>query len=352
MSFLTTAWSMVIAASFILAIQHFVIWTNNRRITANLIFSITAFGATVSALFELFQRQTTSIEIYQQAVRLGHLPTFILLVSLVWFVDIYFGTAKRWLTILISSMWVLALVINFTSDSSLTFQSIAEIKRIPLPWGEEFSIPIGLANKWKYLADSASLLILIFVIDASIRLWQTGNKRRAIIVGGSIIFFIVLAGIHTPLVDAGIIKTPYLISFAFLGIMVAMSLELLSEVIKIPILSKEILSQELRWENLLNSMKVAIVEIDRDGKIFYVNPYYIIFFGHNNKEIIGKHYSTFLLENENEDVTQFSKSIGPSDNFPLLNLEMDGADGSKKIVNWQSVNFINLLNTPLLHRDT
>ena len=341
MSFLTSAWSFVIAASLILALQHIVIWFYNRQSTTNLLFSFTALGAAVSALIELLQLQTTSIEIYHQVVRFGHIPIFILLISLVWFVDIYFGTARRWLTILITSMWSVALIINFTSENSLTFQSISEIQRVTLPWGEEFSIPIGTANNWKYLADAASLLILVFIIDASIKLWQTGNKRRSLIVGGSIIFFIVLAGIHTPLVDEGIIKTPYMISFAFLGILIAMSLELLSDVIKIPKLSKKILSQEIRWKNFLNNMQVAIMEIGRDEKISFVNPFCINFFGLNDKEIIGMHYSGFLTETAKKSVAKFAKSTEKSGNIPVFRLEMVGADRATKIVDWQSVKIFN-----------
>lgn len=53
---------------------------------------------------------------------------------------------------------------------------ITEIIRIPLLWGEEFSIPVGTANSWKYVADFASILILFFISDASIRLWKNGNQ--------------------------------------------------------------------------------------------------------------------------------------------------------------------------------
>ena len=225
MSLLTVLWSIVIAASFILAIQHLMIWFKLRSSTSNLLFSISAISASFVAIFEFLQLQTTSIETYQLVVKLGHIPVFLLLVSLVWFVDIYFGTGKRWLTILISVMWTLALIINFASETNLAFESISELKRVTLPWGEEFSLPVGTANSWKYITDVASFLILIFIIDATIRLWKSGETQRALIVGGSMVFFILLAGIHTPLVDAGLIKSPYLVSFAFLGIIFAMSSE-------------------------------------------------------------------------------------------------------------------------------
>lgn len=44
--------------------------------------------------------------------------------------------------------------------------------------------------------------------------------------------FILLAGIHTPLVDAGVVATPYMISFAFLAIVFALSYQVVVDAVK------------------------------------------------------------------------------------------------------------------------
>ncbi len=337
MSLLLIGWTIIITACFTLAIQHLVLWFNYRKDLSNLLFSFTAIGAGLSAIIEILQLQTSTIVAYQHLVRIGHIPIYILLVSLVWFVDIYFGTAKRWLTTIITTLWSIALVINFTSEYNLTFESITEIIRIPLLWGEEFSIPVGIANSWKYVADLASILILLFISDASIRLWKNGNKRRAFIVGGSIILFILMAGIHTPLVDEGIVKTPYLVSFAFLGIIVAMSIELINDILRIPLLSKKVLSQDIRWKSLLNNMKVAVIEVNSKGEIIFVNPFHQQFFGHNEDEIIGKHYSELLSNEENDDLSNFSESIQENNDIPPFKMQMHGTGSELKVINWNVV---------------
>ena len=51
---------------------------------------------------------------------------------------------------------------------------------------------------------------------------RRGERRRAALVGGASSLFILSAGIHAPLVDAGLIATPYMISFAFLAIVLVM----------------------------------------------------------------------------------------------------------------------------------
>jgi hypothetical protein len=79
---------------------------------------------------------------------------------------------------------------------------------MPTFWGEPFTLAAGLANPWVHLANLASVLIVVYVLDAVVRSWRAGEGRRAVLVGGSVAVFIVLGGIHAPLVDAGLIETP------------------------------------------------------------------------------------------------------------------------------------------------
>ncbi len=72
-------------------------------------------------------------------------------------------------------------------------------------------------------AYAGVLLMLIFAVDASVRLWRRGNRRRAVIVGGSLIFFILAAGVHCALIERGLIRSPYWISWFYLAILIAMS---------------------------------------------------------------------------------------------------------------------------------
>ena len=70
--------------------------------------------------------------------------------------------------------------------------------------------------------DGDTVQIAFHVIDASFRAWRRGARQAALVVGGGITFFILAAGIHTPLVDAGLVATPPMISVAFLAILLAL----------------------------------------------------------------------------------------------------------------------------------
>src|SRR5213082_3501414 len=59
-----------------------------------------------------------------------------------------------------------------------------------LSWGGEMaSVPLGIPNHWSLVNQVTLLLLLAFFIDATITVWRRGDRQRALLVGGSIIFF-------------------------------------------------------------------------------------------------------------------------------------------------------------------
>jgi len=240
MSLLTIAWSMCAAACLMLALMHILLWLKYSQNRVYLLSSLMAFAACASALLELGLLSTQSIETYRVLIRWENTIIFMILVPMIWFVQVYFHATRRWLAVTITLLWCLGIMINWASPYSLTFSSIDELRRLPAFWGEQFTVPYGTENPWKALADTASLLILVYVADATVRSWCLMKQREALIIGGGILLFIISAGIHTPLVDAGIVHTPYMVSFAFLAIVATMSYQLASEAMRAQYVQREL----------------------------------------------------------------------------------------------------------------
>ena len=47
-----------------------------------------------------------------------------------------------------------------------------------------------MPNPWILVAQLSLLLLVIFVVDAAITVWRRGDRRQALVVGGSIVFFV------------------------------------------------------------------------------------------------------------------------------------------------------------------
>ena len=133
MSIMTICWSAAGAMCFTLAFMHLLIWVQQRKAIAHLLFTVAAGAAGLNAFSELFGLQEESIDVYMIVFKLGHIPVALILNALVWFIVVYFGTARRWLAYTISALWVITLILNFTLPYSIVFAELPELTRVPLP---------------------------------------------------------------------------------------------------------------------------------------------------------------------------------------------------------------------------
>ena len=147
------------------------------------------------------------------------------------------------------------LILNFIFTPNLNFRQITRLRQF---WwgGEIISVPIGVANPWGSLSSVSLLLLLIFFVDATITVWRRGDRRRALIVGGSMIFGAILAW-HVPLVIWGIIEVPFFLCFAYSGIVAAMGYELSNDMAQRAQLARQLEASEADLREIQERMELA-----------------------------------------------------------------------------------------------
>ena len=232
MSWITMAWSMDAALCFTLAGIYLLVWWKQREGRAHLLFACSAVAAGVIAVLELTSMRTETTAQYGALLRWAHLPVWILIVSVVWFVRTYLRAGRAWLAWSVCSLRTLALVLNFLFTPNLNYREITSLRHLSWWGGETVSAPVGVPNPWTLVGQLSVLLLLIFLVDATITVWRRGDRRRALIVGGSAISFITLALGQSALVIWGVIESPFFISFPYLGIVAAMGYELSSDLLR------------------------------------------------------------------------------------------------------------------------
>jgi len=191
--------------------------------------SIMTFGAGFVTLFEFALVMADDIPTAEIWLRQLHLALFITVLSLVAFIRIYLNAGSRWLIVTIGLMWSCTLIADIVSTGSFIRTQITDLYRLETVWGESYSIAVGLVTPWKYLTDVASVLVFVFLAQATLTARRNGLRGRAVIVGGSSIAFILIAGILVPLQDAGIVTVPLITSAAFLTIVVALASQLIND---------------------------------------------------------------------------------------------------------------------------
>ena len=249
MSWITIVWSAAAGACLLMALMHVLVWSRNRRAWANLCFAITVLGVIGLVACEMITMRTESPAVFGRAIRWTHLVYGIGVAGSLGFVHFYFGTGRRWLLVLALGLRVLAVVMNFTTGLNLHIRTIQSLQQVNF-LGEQVSI-LGewSPNPWVALGQIAALAQLVYVVDASIRLWRTGapeSRKHAVVLGGTLSFFILAVSGQAGLVAAGVLRMPFLVSVPFLGMLMAMGYELSRDVLRAAQLGRELRESEQR----------------------------------------------------------------------------------------------------------
>jgi signal transduction histidine kinase len=231
MSWVTVIWSMVASACLTLGAIYWMVWSRNRRAWAHLLFAATAASTAAFTLCELRQMQAGTAEELLSAMRWTHGALLCLLVSTVWFVTFYLGAGRRWLAWTVSGLRAFYLLVALLVWGNVNYLEITSVQ--PMPFlGDSVSAFTGVRNPWMLFGYLTMLLILIFVADASITAWRQGERRKALMVGGSVEFFLLLGTVEAALIHWAHVPIPVLISPLYLGLVVVMAHELSRDVLR------------------------------------------------------------------------------------------------------------------------
>src|SRR5437870_2491450 len=294
MSWITVVWSMNAGACFVLAGVCFVVWCKERESWPHLLFSCSAVAAAVIALIELAMLHGTTVGHYAALIRWIHVPVWVLTLSFVAFVRLYLHAGRRWLAWSIYALRTLVLILNFISTPNINFQAITSIHHFSW-WGELVSVPVGVPNPWGLLSQVSLLLLLIFSVDATITVWRRGDRRRAVLVGGSMILGAILAW-HVPLVIWGAIDVPFFLGFTYTGIVAAMGYELSSDMARVAHLDRELEFGEERFRRVVEAAPSAMIMVDKEGRITLANPQAEKTFGYSRAELLGQSVEMLVPE--------------------------------------------------------
>jgi two-component system sensor kinase FixL len=232
MSWITILWSMNAAASLSLAAMYFVVWLHRRKDWSLALFFCSAISVSVIAMMELASMRTTTPEQYLTLLRWAHVPFWMMVVSLVWFVVLYLRAGQLWLAWTFSIVRTVALAINFLTPGNLNFREITGLRKLSWWGAESVSTPMGITNPWTLVGQLSLLLLVIFAADAMLSLWRRGERRSALFLGGGILFFVIVTITQSIMIYWGHAATPFFMSFSYLPIVAAMGYELSKDVLR------------------------------------------------------------------------------------------------------------------------
>jgi PAS domain S-box-containing protein len=270
MSWIAIVWSMNGAACLTMAAFYFAVWCKQRENFLYLLFSCSAIAAGAISGFELLMMHAATADEYQVLARWIHVPVWALTLSFVGFVRLYLQAGRAWLAWSIYASRTLVLILNFIFPVSINFRTITAIHQFP--WaGEIVSVPDGVPNPWGVLSSFSLLLLLTFSVDATFTVWRRGDRRRALFVGGSMIFGALLAW-HVPLVIWGVLEIPLFLGFTYTATVAAMGYELSNDMARAAHLARELERTDKRLNLAADSANLGMWEWDLEKDDVWVTP--------------------------------------------------------------------------------
>jgi chemotaxis protein methyltransferase CheR len=317
-------------------LQHLLIATRIEKRQVRLLFSVAAFAAAADALLEtrLF-RSTTPAE-FQSLMPWTAVFICTFLAALAWFIALRTGAARRWLLLAETGVLAAAAVLDHTLPTGIAYLEIEGLREVMLPWGEAVRFAVGEPTRWRIVGDIANVGFLIFLLDTTIRLVRRGERREAWLIGGSlfVLSVSVLAIIPT---DLGLVGIPATHPFAFLLIVAAMSWDLSDTVVREARLSREVVANERRWRQFIDSVQLLAVSLDREGKIVSLNPFAERVWGYAAADVVGRHYLDFVPAGDREEVTASVEGGLRGDPESGNERVLITRQGEQRIVRWRSV---------------
>jgi two-component system sensor kinase FixL len=299
MTWITFLWPMLTAACITIGLIHIRIGLRRMPGTANLLFALAALLFATFSVVELGEMLARSPAQYLNLLRLNDFIAAAGAMTLAAFVRVYFGTGRKWLAWIGVGLLLGSLTLDLLPEPKLVFLQITGIKTVETFGGASFTVADGVRNPWVTVYYAGVLLIALFVADASITLWHRGRQRRAVLVGGTITFFLLAAGIQAALVDAGVLPTPYLVSLFYLIILVAMAMELSDEVLQASQLSDDLRESERRLNLAADTAHLGLWVWDTKNNEIWTTPQCRVLFG--------------ITTTEPLDPTHFFDAVHPDD---------------------------------------
>ena len=308
MTWIDFLWTIATGACFMMAAIHLWIGLRVSPRKVYLLFSVTAFVAGLYSIFELrlIHASTPSEFLFRLQVQ-DLFSAGLLAPLMVFFIWIFFGTGRKWLLITSVVLVELCMIGNFGSASGLVYLEINSVTEVITFGGARFAVAEGVHNPWNFLNYAALMLMLLFVADASVQLWRQGDRDRAVVFGGAVTVFFFSGGLQSLLVDIGVLKMPYLFTFHWLLILLAMIRELSNDRLSIIRISRELRENQQRMNLAISAADIGLWEWDIPQDEIWLSRFGRKRLGLDENQTLSFH--NYLQTLPPEDRERFRKTI-------------------------------------------
>jgi two-component system, LuxR family, sensor kinase FixL len=289
MSYVTVIWSVIASGSLLLALMYGCVWIMDRKAYASLAFAFEALAIVGTVIIELGLMHSSSPAEWGEWLRWSQVAVFLRTAALVAFIRLYFGTGRTWLIVAALGTRLIVAIVGFLVDPNFNFTHIESIEQISF-LGEPVTV-LGQAttSPYQWFATLSLLLMLAFVLDASISLWRQGTptaRRKVIVIGGAALLSWALGAVYSQLIAYGDLKVPVFLTPPYLIVLAAMTFELSRDTLRASRLARELRASESRLDLAASAAGLALWSWDASSNRMWVSARARDMFGMSGDETI------------------------------------------------------------------
>jgi two-component system sensor kinase FixL len=302
-------WPMIAGACLVLAVVQLLVRLHDRNAQANLWLALLALSITGICLGELALMLSPSPEAFATATRWIHVPIFVAFVAIVRYVSRCFGTARGWFGWTVIGLRAFALVVNFLVGLNLNHDAILHLRPIRF-FGSTVMTAEAVFSQRTRIGELSTLLLLAFVVDASVRLWRKGegdSRRMALVIGGSVSAFVALGYLQGALIHSGLVAMPYLISLPFMIVVAAMTYELSRDLLRSARNAEELRERAESMHLAAEAAGLAFWRWDISQDRIWVNPQGRGLYGVPANELIS--FERYLVSLSSDDRDRVRRGV-------------------------------------------
>lgn len=238
---------MLAAASLALGLVHALVWLSQPQQRLHLAFALAAGAVGALVLLELAAFRATTPERWSVLIRWMHVPSTVMVLSLLYVVHAWFGYGSARLASGVAALRLFALLPNFTVGENLNFLRIDSIGE-SVWWGAAITHPIGDSNPWLLLVQASNVLLFVYLAQTLAQAMRRGEdeRRAALVVCGGLMLLTLVMMASAALIARGLPRAPFGATPSFFIVVLAMSYRLGTDLFRSQQLSTLLQESELR----------------------------------------------------------------------------------------------------------
>jgi PAS domain S-box-containing protein len=247
-NWITLSWPAAIAACVTLGLVHAKIALHLRAAAAapHALFCLSALAVAGTGAVELLLLHTHELHDYRYWMRVAELPLGLMMAALGGFACTFLGSARRRCAWTVAGLVGALVLAHFLFPEEWSIRHAESVRVVETLGKVRIAVPTLRPTPLMWAEAGVVMLLIVLVADASRTAWRRGERSRAVLVGGGIIFFLTVSRLYALQVETGRAQTPFFFIFPFLALLLAMGRELGSDVIRSSRIARELAESEHR----------------------------------------------------------------------------------------------------------